>query len=231
MKWSTIFAAFSLCADCLCSAEPNLTHNLQSAQKLLQDGFKPPQVFRNVNLVRNTNLEKGFVREQINVVIENVDTTPQSEYYLPFDYDTVGKVGGFEAREKQAAESEILNTYLAATSSPLSEEGARIAYASFDTEVPALTSFQVDSVLYHRASRTSSVESPDYFDSLISYIVLAYASSSFNTARRKAIPNIFLFRLLAISIPNCPAKDEAQTTHHRRPGLYPDNWSEELIRS
>jgi len=75
-----------------------------TTQRILQDDFKPPQVFENTNLVRNTNLEKGYVRETINIVVTNKDNKPQSEYYVPFEYDVIGKVGGFEVRDKKNAE-------------------------------------------------------------------------------------------------------------------------------
>jgi oligosaccharyltransferase complex subunit alpha (ribophorin I) len=81
-------------------AESNLT-TPQSSQQVLQGDFKPPQVWENTNLVRNTNLEKGYVRETINLVIKNTDKSPQSDYYIPFDYDVIGSVGGFEARDKK----------------------------------------------------------------------------------------------------------------------------------
>lgn len=67
--------------------------------------FKPPQVFKNTNLFRNTNLEKGYVRETINVVVENVDKKPQSEYYLSFPGEVYDKVGGLEIRDKKTPES------------------------------------------------------------------------------------------------------------------------------
>ena len=35
------------------------------------------------------------------VVVENIDSSPQSEYYFPFGADTIGHVGGFEARDKK----------------------------------------------------------------------------------------------------------------------------------
>lgn len=66
--------------------------------------FNPPQVFKNTNLVRNTNLEKGYIRETVNVVVENVDKQPQSDYYLPFPADVFDKVGSLEVRDKKAAE-------------------------------------------------------------------------------------------------------------------------------
>lgn len=67
--------------------------------------FKPPQVFKNTNLVRNTNLEKSYVRETINVVVENVDKQPQSDYYIPFPSDVFDRIGGFEVRDKKATDA------------------------------------------------------------------------------------------------------------------------------
>jgi oligosaccharyltransferase complex subunit alpha (ribophorin I) len=85
----------------LTTADSNLTHE---SRNILPSTFKPPQHFRNVNLVRNINLEKSYARETINVVIENVDKAPQSEYYLPFEQDTIGRVGGVEVRDKKTPE-------------------------------------------------------------------------------------------------------------------------------
>ena len=85
-----------------CAAEPNITTPLSSHQ-ILPNNFQPPQVFKNVNLLRNVNLEKGYVRETVNVVIENIDKKPQSEYYVPFKAEVIGKVGGFEVRDKKDA--------------------------------------------------------------------------------------------------------------------------------
>ena len=72
-----------------------------TSRNILPANFKPPQVFRNSNLVRTINLEKGYVRESINVNIENVDSSPQSEYFFPFEAGTIDKVGGFDVRDKQ----------------------------------------------------------------------------------------------------------------------------------
>lgn len=84
-------------------AEPN-QNALSSDRLALPRDFKPPQVFRNENLVRNTNLEKGYVRETINVVVENVDKKAQNDYYLPFPTDVFVKLGGLEVRDKKAPE-------------------------------------------------------------------------------------------------------------------------------
>jgi oligosaccharyltransferase complex subunit alpha (ribophorin I) len=90
---SLLFVAISLAADL------NLSAPL-SPQQILPRNFKPPQVFKNINSLRTINLEKGFVRESINLFIENVHPSPQDEYYLPIDADAVGKVGGFHAGDK-----------------------------------------------------------------------------------------------------------------------------------
>ena len=84
-------------------AELNLSEPLLSKQ-VLPGTFTPPQVFKNANLVRTTNLDKAYPRETINVIIENIDSKPQSEYYLPFDASLLSKVGGFEVRDRKAAE-------------------------------------------------------------------------------------------------------------------------------
>jgi len=85
----------------LASADSNITHE---SRNVLPSTFKPPQHFRNTNLVRNINLEKSYPRETINVVIENIDAQPQSEYFLPFEQGTIGRVGGLEVADKKEPE-------------------------------------------------------------------------------------------------------------------------------
>ncbi|KAI9835327.1 MAG: hypothetical protein M1819_002471 [Sarea resinae] len=85
-----------------CASDANITKPLSSRQ-ILPSNFKPPQVFENVNLLRNINLEKSYPRETINVVIENKDAEPQDEYYLPFEAGTIDSVGGLEVRDKKDA--------------------------------------------------------------------------------------------------------------------------------
>ena len=99
MKLSVLAAAAALLFT-PSIAESNLT-TPQSSQHILQGDFKPPQVWENTNLVRNTNIEKSYVRETINLVITNTDKAAQSDYYLPFEYDVIGKVGGLEVRDKK----------------------------------------------------------------------------------------------------------------------------------
>jgi oligosaccharyltransferase complex subunit alpha (ribophorin I) len=105
-----------------CVADSNLTKSANS-QQILQGDFRPPQVFQNVNLVRNTNLDKGYVRETINVVVENVDKQPQSDYYLPFEYEVMSKVGGIEVRDKKNPEKGKFQVETAGIPAVLAEDG------------------------------------------------------------------------------------------------------------
>jgi oligosaccharyltransferase complex subunit alpha (ribophorin I) len=73
-----------------------------SSSKIAQPAtFKPPQVFKNANLVHIISLERNYVKETVNVVIENIDKAAQDEYYLPFSADQMARVGGMEVKDKK----------------------------------------------------------------------------------------------------------------------------------
>lgn len=93
-----------LFAACSLPALGSNASDTLSSHDILPRNFKPPEVFRNVNLLRSINLEKGYVRETINLVIENTDSAPQHEYFLPFRAEEIGNVGGFEVRDKKQPE-------------------------------------------------------------------------------------------------------------------------------
>ena len=82
------------------TASPD-TPSSHSSKVILPADFKPPQVFKNANLVHIVSLEKNYAKEQINVVIENTDSEPQSEYFLPFTADQLSRVGGFEVKDRK----------------------------------------------------------------------------------------------------------------------------------
>ncbi|KAF2845168.1 dolichyl-diphosphooligosaccharide--protein glycosyltransferas-like protein subunit 1 [Plenodomus tracheiphilus IPT5] len=103
MRSTSLFASCLVALSSFACADLNLSEPLLSKQ-LLPSTFKPPQVFKNANLIRTTNLDKAYARETINVIIENIDSNPQSEYYLPFEASLLSKIGGFEVRDKKAAE-------------------------------------------------------------------------------------------------------------------------------
>ncbi|CZT14141.1 probable oligosaccharyltransferase alpha subunit [Ramularia collo-cygni] len=81
------------------AADSNLT-----SRNILPGTFTPPPAFKNVNLVRNINLEKAYPRETLNVVIENVAKTAQQDYFLPFEQGLIGRVGGLEVKDKKQPE-------------------------------------------------------------------------------------------------------------------------------
>ncbi|KAL8626957.1 hypothetical protein Q9189_007345 [Teloschistes chrysophthalmus] len=100
MRPSILLSACAAFFSATSLADSNLSEPL-SSQQILPDGFKPPQVFQNVNLLRSTNLEKAYIRETVNVVIENIDSKVQDQYYIPFSADVIDKVGGLEVRDKK----------------------------------------------------------------------------------------------------------------------------------
>ncbi|KAI1866496.1 hypothetical protein JX265_007797 [Neoarthrinium moseri] len=70
---------------------------------VLPSTFKPPQVFKNNNLVHAISLEKNFAKESVNVVIENASGEPQDEYFLPFTGDQMERIGGIEVKDRKDA--------------------------------------------------------------------------------------------------------------------------------
>ncbi|KAK1754849.1 Ribophorin I [Echria macrotheca] len=67
--------------------------------------FKPPQVWKNANLVHVISAEKNYIKENINVVIENISKQEQDEYYLPFTADQVERLGGVEVKDRKDAKA------------------------------------------------------------------------------------------------------------------------------
>ena len=104
MRCLASLALWSLVGASLQSSQTNDSTRLSSHQ-ILPPNFKPSEVFKNVNLVRNINLDKGYVKSTVNVVIENVDKKAQTEYFLPFTSDEIGHIGGLEVRDKRAPET------------------------------------------------------------------------------------------------------------------------------
>lgn len=124
MRLSSVVGTVVGLLSSLTIAESNLTIRTQTEQKLLlKSDFKPAPVFENTNVVRTINLEKGYVRETVNVVVTNTDKAPQSDYYVPFDYDLMGKISGFDARDKAKAEQGPLDSTIAALSGVLGVDG------------------------------------------------------------------------------------------------------------
>lgn len=102
--------AFAIAAGLLSLLSPVIASSDSSAADKVSEvnlptNFKPPQVFKNVNLVHIVSLEKNYVKESINVLIENIDKQPQDEYYLPFTPNQMSRIGGFETKDRKNPET------------------------------------------------------------------------------------------------------------------------------
>ncbi|CAK7242996.1 MAG: dolichyl-diphosphooligosaccharide--protein glycosyltransferase subunit 1 [Sporothrix thermara] len=81
------------------AALPALLLSLSSAAT----AFTPPAAFKNVNLVHVVSAEKNYVKETINVLVENIADAPQNEYYLAIPSDKLAHVGGVEVKDRKDA--------------------------------------------------------------------------------------------------------------------------------
>lgn len=173
MRLFSVWSTCSLLTGAL-AAQSNVTSGKQSKQ-ITQSDFKPPQVFENVNLVRTINLEKGYVRETINAVVANVDSESQSEYYLPFEYDIIGKIGGIEVRDKKDATKPPFSVRLASMTSIAGEDGTGSKYDIRRLEL-------VQGLMHNRPSQYYIITFPEPLESKaqvtlsISYYVLGALS-------------------------------------------------------
>lgn len=103
MRSIGFLASYLVASAVRCLAEANVTD--QVSRQILPSSFIPPQVFQHANLVRTISLAKVYTKETVNVVVENVDKQPQSEYYIPFEASTIARVGGLEVRDKNQPET------------------------------------------------------------------------------------------------------------------------------
>ncbi|GES64436.1 oligosaccharyl transferase subunit [Aspergillus terreus] len=145
--------------------------------------FTPPPAFKNVNLVRTTNLEKGYVRETINVVVENVDTEPRSSYYLAMPTEVFDKVGGLEVRDKKAPEKGRFEVDSLLVDSP-----SDVQYFVIDFPEPLAPKSQMTLgisyyILNALTPRPAAIQQSD--KQYLSYSFSAYTPSAYDTATQK----------------------------------------------
>jgi oligosaccharyltransferase complex subunit alpha (ribophorin I) len=101
-------AVLSFASTALCADKGNLTKPLTS-RLILPSDFKPPQTFKNINLVHIVNLEKSYPKESINVVIENTASTPQDEYFIPFTSQQMETIGALEVKDRKNPDSGLFD--------------------------------------------------------------------------------------------------------------------------
>ncbi|EKG21163.1 Ribophorin I [Macrophomina phaseolina MS6] len=154
-----------------------------SSKQLLSGAFKPPQVFKNVNLVRNVNLEKGYPRETINVVIENIDEKPQDEYYLPFEAGLISRIGGLEARDKKDAEKPAFDVEVVEFDAYSPTEFYRIRLPQPLKSSQQQTLSISYAVLAALEPRPASIDQRE--KQYVQYSFSAYAPSAYTTLKQK----------------------------------------------
>ncbi len=99
MRPSAVISAVLSLLSAACPSLADASAGSQRSAKL--STFSPPQVFKNVNLVHVISVEKNYVKEAVNVVIENTDKEPQDEYFLPFTADQMSRIGGVEVKDRK----------------------------------------------------------------------------------------------------------------------------------
>ncbi|KAJ5286771.1 hypothetical protein N7478_002457 [Penicillium angulare] len=154
-----------------------------TSQQAVPADFKPPQVFKNTNLVRNTNLEKSYVRETINVVVENVDKSPQSDYYVPFPADVFDRVGGFEARDKKATDK---GRFEVVVTEPVPSSGLQYFIVHLDEPLAPKAQLTLGisySVLSSLTPRPATIQQND--KQYLTYSFSAYVPSAYQTVTQK----------------------------------------------
>lgn len=98
-------AAAAACLSLLWTACADATIAGSASSKLvLPSTFRPPQTFKNANLIHIISLEKNYAKESINVLIENVSEEPQDEYFLPFTSEQMEQIGGVEVKDRKNPE-------------------------------------------------------------------------------------------------------------------------------
>ncbi|KAG7292633.1 hypothetical protein NEMBOFW57_002669 [Staphylotrichum longicolle] len=106
MKTTAVFSAFlsllSL-ASAAGSDRKSSSSSSSSTSTTLPATFKPPQVFKNTNLVHVISVEKNYVKENINVLVENIDKAAHDEYFVPFTADQMSRLGGVEVKDRKDA--------------------------------------------------------------------------------------------------------------------------------
>ncbi|KAI0022987.1 Ribophorin I [Xylariomycetidae sp. FL0641] len=101
MKLTAIAAA---CLSLLSTSAATTNVSAPSSSKVtLPSTFKPPQVFKNANLVHQVSVEKSYAKENINVLVENVSEEPQDEYFLPFTGEQMERIGGLKVMDRKDA--------------------------------------------------------------------------------------------------------------------------------
>lgn len=206
MRAFNVLTAVFAIAPAICSVESN--QSTLSSHQILPDNFKPPQVFKNTNLVRNVNLEKGYVRETVNVVIENTDSQPQDEYFIPFKAEVIGKVGGVEARDKKDAEKPAFRCEVVEYDPYRYDPTVWNLYAECSTYAAG----QFHPILSHHSFTTIGALGPADAYRILPHPLCTYSPSCNDRAAGQSISLLQVLHLHALGLPYSETEDEAQVS-------------------
>lgn len=194
----------SLAAALLLSLGVVADVNSSTATHHVASAVQPPQHWQHNNLVRSINLEKGYAREYVNVVIENISPEAQDEYYIPFEADRMGRVGSLEVKDKKLAGSVPFVVDL------LGNDAYRSVLALLLVLGILLTLVKCHPVLPSPPSQaTSSLRTTDSHD-LLCHPLLAGAHANSHWSSRQAIPHLLIQRLPLDPIQDSEAEDQAE---------------------
>ncbi len=229
MKTLAVFSAVLSLLNLASASSGTASKSTSSVQ--LPSTFKPPQVFKNANLVHVVSVEKNFVKENINVLIENIDKEPQDQYFLPFTPDQLSRLGGLEVKDCKDASAgpftaevvEFDPTRYACASTLGPSPGRRIVT---DTGLPRRSEVQHFRITLPSPSRRAANETLG-----ISYFLLkAYSPlPRIRQAGRPSVPHILVLRLRPVGLHHHEAKDGSQVPirHHSR--LHQASWKRRCI--
>ncbi|KAK0746094.1 Ribophorin I [Schizothecium vesticola] len=154
-----------------------------AANSPVSQTYPPPQVWKNANLVHIISAEKNYVKENINVLIENIAKQPQDEYFLPFTTDQLARLGGVEVKDRKDAKAgpfvaeivevdpkrntQYLRIQLPTPLKPGAQQTIGISYYLLDA--------------YKPLPATINIEDPQF----LSYSFSAYCPSAYTTSKQK----------------------------------------------
>ncbi|KAI0998935.1 hypothetical protein K3495_g9264 [Podosphaera aphanis] len=176
--WSSIF----LLSSALSQEEHEVSGPFTS-QLSFPSTFKPPQNFRNINLVHIINLEKNYPRETINVVIENIASSAQNEYFIPFTTEQMMTIGALEVRDKNNLDGGVFDVHAIKVESASEAQYYRIRFPQpLAPKSQLIISINFSFLSALKPHPTAIHQSANQF---LVYEFSARASSSYKTLKQK----------------------------------------------
>jgi len=178
MKTTAVFSALLSCLGL--AAASSGSSSRASAGK---GAFRPPPVFKNTNLIHAISVEKNYVKESINVAIENIDIAAHDEYYLPFTSDQVSRLGGVEVKDRKDTTVGPFTAEIVEVDPASDTQYLRIAFPSplkpGATRTIGISYYLLEA--YNPLPASIKQEEPQY----LAYSFSAYAPSVYTTSKQK----------------------------------------------